>query len=225
MSGFTRASTCLLLVFFVELICTGVFAQCLVIESRNNGNGQSTDCYSVWDNPNRAPGYTVKTGDFKFSTSGTSLRTLRVLRNGLLIQEGSQLLNGNTAIWFGGFNGDVNKQRLCFYGQKSSAPIPPAANYTFYFETSSGTALAPCSYIVTDGNGGGAGTSNFNPGTISGDQTLCSGTTPSTITGATTQNCTGTVTYQWQVSTLTSTDGYVNAPGASTGQNYSPGTF
>ena len=203
----------------------GAYSQCPVIESRNNGNGQSTECYTVWDNPNRAPGYTVKTGDFKFSTAGTSLRTLKVLRNGVVIQQGSQLLNGNTNVWFGGFNGDVSKQRLCFYGTASNSPIPPAANYTFYFENSStGAALAPCSYIVTTSNGV-AGVSNFLPGTISADQSICSSTSPSEITGTTTSNCAGTVTYQWQASTLTSTDGFLNAAGTSTSQNYSPGTL
>jgi hypothetical protein len=205
----------------VLFIFNGVYAQCPVIDSRNNGNGQSTDCYEVWDNPNRPPTFTFKTGDFKFSTVGTSLRTLRVLRNGLVIQEGNQLLNGNTGIWFGGFNAESNKQRLCFYGPAGNSPIPPAANYTFYFENSStGAALSPCSYIVTEN-----GVSNFLPGTISANQTICSGTAASTITGTTTSNCTGTVTYQWQASTLASTNGFVNAPGSSTSQNYSPGTL
>jgi hypothetical protein len=209
----------------VLFIFNGVYAQCPVIDSRNNGNGQSTDCYEVWDNPNRPPTFTFKTGDFKFSTVGTSLRTLRVLRNGLVIQEGNQLLNGNTNVWFGGFNGDANKQRLCFYGTENNSPIPPAANYTFYFENAStGAALSPCSYIVTTSNGV-AGVSNFLPGTISADQTICSSSSPSTIVGTTTSNCTGTVTYQWQASTLTSTDGYLNAPGSSTSQSYSPGTL
>jgi hypothetical protein len=224
---FSESRLLKILTFFVVLFSFSLnsFSQCPVIEKRNNGNGNASQCLTSWDGDNCPAGYTFKTGDFSFTTGSTTANysVLRVLRNGLLIQEGNQLRNGNTAVWFGGYNGTTKD--LCFYGTSNSSPIPPAANYTFYFQNlSTNAVLSPCSYVVTEQNGT-SGVSNFSSGTISSDQTICTGSTPATLTGSVTTGCTGQVTYQWQASTLTATDGYVNASGASASQNYSPGTL
>jgi len=147
---------------------------------------------------------------------------LKVLRNGIVIQEGNQLRNDNTSVWFGGYNGATKD--LCFYGTSNNAPIPPAANYTFYFKNLSTNALlSPCSYVVTTQNGTN-GVSNFNAGSISSSETVCSGNAPTTLTGTSSAGCTGIVSYQWQASTLTETNGYSDISGA-TLQNFSPGTL
>ncbi|NOT37108.1 MAG: SUMF1/EgtB/PvdO family nonheme iron enzyme, partial [Saprospiraceae bacterium] len=57
-----------------------------------------------------------------------------------------------------------------------------------------------------------------SPGTISADQTICSGVNPSNLTG-TVATGSGAITYQWQSSTTGCAGTFTNIPGA-TSQNY-----
>ncbi|WP_242928728.1 gliding motility-associated C-terminal domain-containing protein [Pontibacter vulgaris] len=57
---------------------------------------------------------------------------------------------------------------------------------------------------------------------ISTNQTICSGTTPATLTGSAPTGGSGTYTYLWEMSTAGPTSGFMTAPGNNNGQNYSP---
>jgi gliding motility-associated-like protein len=63
----------------------------------------------------------------------------------------------------------------------------------------------------------------INGNSIAADQTLCSGSIPTPLTGSTPTGGTGAFIYQWQVSTDGGTT-WTNVPGA-TGVNYSPGAL
>ncbi len=56
---------------------------------------------------------------------------------------------------------------------------------------------------------------------ISANQTVCTGTAPAALAGSTPTGGTGSYTYLWESST-TGTGGFSAAPGANTGQNYTP---
>jgi len=60
--------------------------------------------------------------------------------------------------------------------------------------------------------------------TISSAQTICSGSTPSPLTGTTPSGGNGTYNYQWQSSITGPSTGFNNISGA-TGQNYTPGAL
>ncbi|MFT3705162.1 MAG: hypothetical protein QM802_22535 [Agriterribacter sp.] len=57
--------------------------------------------------------------------------------------------------------------------------------------------------------------------TIAADQTICSGSTPAALTGSLPTGGTGSFTYQWQISSTSSTTGFTNISGA-TAQGYAP---
>jgi PKD repeat protein len=63
----------------------------------------------------------------------------------------------------------------------------------------------------------------INGGTISADQTICTGTTPAQLTGGPASGGSGSYTYQWQYTT-TLGGSWANIGGA-TGQNYQPGVL
>lgn len=66
---------------------------------------------------------------------------------------------------------------------------------------------------------------SFSAGSISADQTICSGSTPSGLTSVTdASGGTGTRTYQWQVSTSSSTSGFNDISGA-TSATYNPSSL
>ncbi|WP_439880742.1 PKD domain-containing protein [Pontibacter sp. MBLB2868] len=57
---------------------------------------------------------------------------------------------------------------------------------------------------------------------ISADQTVCHGSSAATLTGSLPTGGNGGYTYVWEVSTLSATEGFTQAVGASTEQNYTP---
>jgi PKD repeat protein len=64
----------------------------------------------------------------------------------------------------------------------------------------------------------------IDPGTISANQTICTGNTPVGLTGTTPTGGGGSYTYQWQSSIVSALTGFTDIPGA-TGQNYQPGAL
>jgi gliding motility-associated-like protein len=60
--------------------------------------------------------------------------------------------------------------------------------------------------------------------TITADQTICTGTVPSTLIGSTPSGGDGNYTYQWESSTLSAVSGFSPVAGA-TAQNYAPGVL
>jgi gliding motility-associated-like protein len=54
------------------------------------------------------------------------------------------------------------------------------------------------------------------------DQSICTGTTPWTLSGTNPIGGDGNISYLWEMSTTGSTSGFVNAPGNATSNNYSP---
>ncbi|MES2590349.1 MAG: PKD-like domain-containing protein [Bacteroidota bacterium] len=61
--------------------------------------------------------------------------------------------------------------------------------------------------------------------TIGTAQTICSGTTPSALTGSTPTGGSGVYTYLWESSTTNSTTGFATASGTSSGIAYTPGVL
>ncbi len=61
--------------------------------------------------------------------------------------------------------------------------------------------------------------------TIGTAQAICSGTTPSALTGALPTGGTGAYTYLWESSTTSAVAGFATAAGTSNGQNYTPGAL
>ncbi len=60
---------------------------------------------------------------------------------------------------------------------------------------------------------------------LTGTQTICSGSTPSSLIGASPSGGTGTYTYIWQSSTASATAGFAIASGTNNLQNYSPSSL
>ncbi|RZJ65651.1 MAG: hypothetical protein EOO50_12945 [Flavobacterium sp.] len=66
----------------------------------------------------------------------------------------------------------------------------------------------------------------INPGTVSGNQTICSGSTPSAFTIGTAATGTGTITYLWQFNTIgCGSATWTNAPGVNNLATYAPGVL
>ncbi len=121
--------------------------------------------------------------------------------------------SGNTLTWY---------NNVGLTGGSGTAPTPSTA------------AGGTTNYYVTQDNSFGC-TSNASSiavvvtgtvanNSISADQTICSGSSPSTLSGTVPTGGNGSFSYQWQ----SSTDGggtWVNAAGASTSSSYNPGTL
>ncbi len=98
-------------------------------------------------------------------------------------------------------------------------------------------ASTPGSYTVTntiaasDGCGVGTATSpiTINPvianNSVSSPQTICSGTTPNTLSGSLPTGGNGSYTYNWESSTTSAVAGFGNAGGTRNGQNYTPSSL
>jgi hypothetical protein len=61
--------------------------------------------------------------------------------------------------------------------------------------------------------------------TISSAQTICTGSTPSTLTGSTATGGNGSITYLWESSTTSATSGFSAASGTNNNADYSPGSL
>ena len=61
--------------------------------------------------------------------------------------------------------------------------------------------------------------------TVPASQTICSGSTPSTLIASTPTGGSGTYTYTWQSSTTSATAGFTTATGTSNAKDYSPGAL
>lgn len=203
---------------FIKVLCisfafNAASQSCPVYDKRNNGQG-TQGCISE-----PVPAGKIKSGQFDFQNSSTSTTYTidSILLNGQLYQKGQVLYNNLGTIWFGGYNGS-NKQ-ICFYGNNVNDNAPPAGRWNFFFK-SNGTQTV-CSYTLT-----GSGTlSSFSPGTISSDQTICSGETPASfLSVSSATGCSGAITYQWQSSTTSANSGFTNIGGA-TSATYSSGAL
>lgn len=94
-------------------------------------------------------------------------------------------------------------------------PVSPGTYYVS--QTLNGFESARASKVVTFSNVAVSGN------TISGDQTICTGTIPDSLTGPepTITNGSGLFTYQWQLSSTSAVAGFSNISGA-INKNYSP---
>jgi len=104
-------------------------------------------------------------------------------------------------------------------GANSSNCSPQSINQTTWYKrtvSSGGCANTSTAVAITV-----AGSVSNN--TISSDQAICTGTSPSALTGSAPSGGTGTYAYQWQSSTDNTS--YTNAAGTNTGQNYTPGSI
>lgn len=104
-------------------------------------------------------------------------------------------------------------------GENGKDYQPPLLNTTTYFrrKVSSGACSALSSVTITI-------TSAIANNTVSGDQTICSGNSASTLTGTTPTGGNGSYSFQWQ----SSIDGgitWVNATGTNVNSTYNPGTI
>ncbi len=176
---------------------------CPSYDKRNNGQGTS-GCLT--ETP---PAGKIKSGQFDFTnqSTSTSYTVDSIFLNGQLYQKGQSLYNGLGTIWFGGYNG--SSKTICFYGNNVNDNAPPAGRWTFYFKNNSTQTI--CSYTLTT-----SGTlSSFSPGSISNNQTICSGETPLGFSStACPTGCVGTVSYKWQSSTTSINSGFSDIPNA-----------
>lgn len=206
-----------ILLFFV-LAINSAWGQCptpVTNNFRNNGTGGS--CLSGIT----IPAGKQHTGRFTFQngTGFTDNQYLdKVLLNGQLYQEGQVLYNNLGTIWFSGYN--ASSKDLCFYGNSNNDNAVPAGRWTLFFRDVITGAQNTCNYTI-DGSGN---SSTFSAGAISGDQTICSGSSPASLTSASSASSCTSPTYQWRQSTTSSTNGYSDIAGA-TGTSYSPGAL
>ena len=179
---------------------------------RNNGTG-GTCLAGV-----TIPSGKQHTGRFTFqnNTGFTTNQYLdKVLLNGQLYQQGQVLYIQASTIWFGGYN--ASSKDLCFYGNSNNDNAVPAGKWTLFFRDVNTQALTTCiNTIDASGN-----SSTFSSGAISGDQTICSGGNPVTLTSSSAASSCSGVTYQWRQSTTSSMDGYVDITNA-TSTTYTP---
>lgn len=207
------------LFFFLAITVNATFGQCPVAtgQFRNNGNGGT--CFSTDAPPTSS---STRTGRFTFDQAGIAFPNNqyldKVLYNGQLYQLGTTLYTSYT-IWFGGYNAPTRD--LCFYGTSGSNNAVPAGQWQLFFRDAVTGVITSCTYAIT--SGGNA--SNFAPGSIGTDQTICSGTAPVALTNVSSPSgCSSSATYQWQSSTVTATSGFTDIAGA-TSATYSPGTL
>ena len=203
------------LLLALALLADQSFAQCPTFSRRNNGAGGTCSSFDVGN----IPAGKVHAGRFTFTpqSPSTNYQLTKVTINGVLIQEGSVIYSGTK--WFGSYNGPTKD--LCFYGNDQNDNAAPAGNWKLYFYDPSTGQTYICSFIFNaDGS-----QSNFNPGVIGSDQSICAGSTPATLTSSSAASGNaGTLTYQWQQSTTSAADGFTNISGA-TSATYSPGAL
>jgi hypothetical protein len=201
---------CLILALLISFPLLFYGQLCPIFDKRNNGQGTS-GCLS--ETP---PAGKIKSGQFDFTNLSTSTTYTvdSILLNGQLYQKGSLLYNGLGTVWFGGYNG--SSKTICFYGNNVNDNTPPAGRWAFYFKNNGNQTV--CSYTLT-----ASGTlSSFSPGSISSDQTICSGETPTALSNSTSPTgCSGTVNYKWQQSTTSINSGFLDISNA-TSTSYSP---
>ena len=201
----TASVLCILMVFLM----VDTHAQtCPTFQKRKNGNN-TANCGSTTGLP---ANYT-KTGEFQFSSGSSDLTRNKVWKNGTLYQDGNSLVTAGT-VWFGHYVGSA--KQICFYASSGNG-VPPASNWTFEFYD--GTNTFTCSVNLNSSGD----PSTFTPGTIGASQTICSGSTPSQLTStADASSCSsGSITYQWQSSTTSSSSGFSDISTA-TSSTYSP---
>jgi len=206
---------CIITLFFNNYSYTQ--PSCPTWDRRNNGN----DNEACGDATGKPAGY-VKTGTFEFTNAsyGTTLNRSKVWKNGVLYQDGASLVTPNTA-WFGNyFVESATKKKICFYADNVNG-VAPAASWKF--ELTDGTNTITCTYdINSSGN-----ITSFSAGSITTDQTICSGSAPAKLTSqndASSCSSSGMIAYQWQKSTNSTTTGFENISGA-TSNEYTPGAL
>ncbi len=212
------------LVVFNLFVGLDVYSQsCPTYSKRNNGAG-TNGCYTPVTPPFKTGSTTVrkeKTGQFEFSYTATLLLD-SIMFQGQLYQKGDVLYNNLGTIWFGNLNEDGTTDKLCFYGDSQSDNTPPAGRWQFIWKQSGGTSFS-CSYVLSNNSTGSL--LNFDPGTISSNQTICKGGSTSTLTGTNPSGCDApsTISYQWRESN----DGitYADVSSNGTSSSYSPGVL
>lgn len=206
----------LLLFCLLAFTTFSVFSQaitCPTYNRRNNGNN-TANCGTY---VGLLPSNYEKTGEFNFSSGNSNLTRNRVWKNGTLYQDGNILVTNGT-VWFGDFIGVASQ--ICFFAPNGSAGVPPAANWSFEF--SNGTSTTTCSYNI---NSNGT-ISTFTPGSIGSNQTICAGSTAAGLTNtAPASSCSsGSISYQWQQSTSSSSNGFSDIPSANS-LTFNPGSL
>ncbi|MES2780573.1 MAG: hypothetical protein V4651_11805, partial [Bacteroidota bacterium] len=154
--------------------------------------------------------YSSSTNTFPGGTPTATLNTSAIANGGTVnFSSLNQTLTvGDRFLWI---TGDIASAATA--SNTITIPALGASNFTFGFGTPTGT--------ISQG-----GTITFRApvsnNTLSLNQTICSGSTPATITGSTPAGGDGSYTYQWISSTTGANTGYANAQGTSTAQDYSP---
>jgi hypothetical protein len=162
----------------IVFLLVGIFSSnlssaqtCPTFQKRNNGNNAE-----ICGSETGLPSNYSKTRKFSFTSGSPSSNITRnkIWKNGVLYQDGSTLTTAGT-VWFGDYVG--SQQHICFYADGGNG-VPPAANWKFEFFD--GTNTYNCSFSV-DAQGN---PSSFSSGTIGSNQTICSGSTPSSLTSS-----------------------------------------
>ncbi|HEX8546416.1 MAG TPA: LamG domain-containing protein, partial [Cytophagaceae bacterium] len=153
----------------------------------------------------------------------------------------SELSSTQVSTLYSGANGASNNGPVCTGGSVTlSAPTLASATYAWsgpnsYSSSlqnntmSSFAAAAYGTYTLTTTQSGCTyasytviKTATIGSNVVSSAQSICTGTSPATLTGLTPTGTNGTYTYQWQSSTASSSSGFLDINGA-TSATYLPG--
>ena len=167
----------------------------------------------------------VNCSDWSGGTSVPGVQVTELTGQGkLTFVYNDQLININSGLFFN-INFDVNA------GATGSAPlawsdVPTPREISNDIPDEVATTYSNGEVNITTGGGGVVITGNTITG---GGQLLCAGAAAAALNGTVPTDADGsalpTVSYQWESSTAGAGGPFANAAGASTGQNYTPGTL
>ncbi len=183
---------------------------CPVFSSGNLGNGGAAGTL-----PFTNPTGFGKSGNFTFSNA-TNLNITAAFINGSQVQTSSGITSGSNFYFT-----HLQSNNITYYSDLNGNSANLRAG-TYAFTFTNGTSTATCSYTIAV-SGSTFSVVSLNAGYIGSDQSICSGTSPSSLSLTTpVSGGTSPYTYKWQVSSDGSSFSDVSSGGTST--SYSPGT-
>ena len=205
----TIALSLLFVLFFsIESISQVV---CPTFSSGNLGNG-GTSGTLPFTNPARFS----KSGNFTF-TNATDLDITAAYINGSKVQTSSGITSGSNFYFT-----HLRSNNMTYYSDLNGNDANLRAG-TYAFTFTNGTSTSTCTYTISV-SGSNFSIVNLNPGSIGNAQTICSNTSPASLSMVTSASGGATpYSYQWQ----SSTDGvsFSDVSSGGTSSSYSPGNL
>ncbi len=181
---------------------------CPTFSSGSFGNGGASGTF-YWGS---TPSGFSKSGNFTFSNA-SGLSVTAAFINGNQVQNSSGIISGANFCFT-----NLSSNNITYYSNLNGGNANLRAG-TYAFTFSNGTSTATCSYTINSS----FAIVSLNAGSIGSNQTICSSTTPSTLSVSTAASGGSTpYSYQWQVSTDGTTFTDINT---ATNTSYSPGSL